>query len=214
MWKYFQLTDSFRLFTGLTSFPLTWVFFPWKFNEMENNINSEIIMMMAMIMTMVKMVKMTMKIKMVMMMMVKMFKPCFPFSCPVSAPLVTAFSGRLGVQFRRKRGKGANQGDRATKQSTTWALLQLQRVLPWNNRWSSTSFFFLLPWNNCQCWSTCHCCAAMNNPRSTQVETILTSKECCWSCTAVILGPISEQRCWVWNMRECERIYPSSWEFN
>ena len=82
-------------------------------------------MMMAMIMMMVKivkMVKMTMKIKMVMMMMVmmvKMFKPCFPFSCPVSAPLVTAFSGRLGVQFRRKRAKGANQGDRATKQSTT-----------------------------------------------------------------------------------------------
>ena len=100
-----------------------------------------------------------------MVMMVKMFKPCFPFSCPVSAPLVTAFSGRLGVQFRRKRGKGANQGDRATKQSTTWALLQLQRVLPWNNRWSSTSFFFLLPWNN-QCWSACHCCAAMNNHRS------------------------------------------------
>ena len=181
-------------------------------------------MMMAMIMTMVKMVKMTMKMVMMMMMMmmvmmvmmVKMFKPCFPFSCPVSAPLVTAFSGRLGVQFRRKRGKGANQGDRATKQSTTWALLQLQRVLPWNNRWSSTSFFFYFLGTivNADPLATAVLQWTITDPRSTQVETILTSKECSWCYTAVMLGPSSEQRCWVWNMRECERIYPSSWEFN
>ena len=150
-----------------------------------------------------------------MVMMVKMFKPCFPFSCPVSAPLVTAFSGRLGVQFRRKRGKGANQGDRATKQSTTWALLQLQRVLPWNNRWSSTSFFFyFLGTLNAD---TLLCCNEQSPiPDQPKLRQYWPAKSAA--------GP-TLQWCWdqsLSNAAESEicasvrenQIYPSSWEFN
>ena len=119
---------------------------------MEDNINSEIIMMMAMIMTMVKMVKMTMKIKMVMMVMIMIM---------MMVKILNLVS-LLAVQFLPRWslhslvGSESNFGESEEK-------VQIKAIEPQSNQQlelcsSCKEYFrgtiddprlpFLLPWNN------------------------------------------------------------------